>query len=233
MIIKNTIDFEVNEGVKLLIYGDAGAGKTRLCATTSGTPLILSAESGLLSIRNNNIDYIEIDTIESLQQAYLFIVKSADADKYDWICIDSLSEIAEVCLSDELKINKDGRKAYGELSKKIIAMIKCFRNLKAKNVYMAAKMTQDKDEYSGNMLFGPMMPGNKLGLAIPYLFDEVFYLQRTSTDDKVVSKLLTSQTGNFRAKDRSGALNLIEEANLSHIKNKIFSNNKKEEKTNE
>lgn len=34
-------------GVKILVYGQAGAGKTVLSATTGGNPLIISAEAGL------------------------------------------------------------------------------------------------------------------------------------------------------------------------------------------
>ena len=44
-------------GVKLLVYGAAGAGKTSLVRTLP-SPVILSAEAGLLSLSGTDIPYI-------------------------------------------------------------------------------------------------------------------------------------------------------------------------------
>ena len=42
--------------LKICVHGDAGTGKTRLCATTGDAEntVIISAEGGLLSLRNSN-----------------------------------------------------------------------------------------------------------------------------------------------------------------------------------
>ena len=50
MQIKKTNDVTASH-IKVLVHAPAGAGKTRLCATTGGKTVILSAESGLLSYR--------------------------------------------------------------------------------------------------------------------------------------------------------------------------------------
>ena len=46
-------------GVKLLVYGAAGAGKTSLIRTLP-TPIVLSAEGDLLSIQDADLPYIEV-----------------------------------------------------------------------------------------------------------------------------------------------------------------------------
>lgn len=56
-------------GVKLLVYGQAGAGKTSLIPTLPN-PIVLSAEGGLLSIQDAELPYIEIATMAELQEAY-------------------------------------------------------------------------------------------------------------------------------------------------------------------
>ena len=68
-------------GVKALVYGKAGSGKTRLCATVP-SPLILSCESGLLSLRSHNIPVIEIDTEKDLLEAHEWITKSDKANTF-------------------------------------------------------------------------------------------------------------------------------------------------------
>lgn len=223
MKINSTSDFHINSGLKVLIYGDSGSGKTALCSTTDAPTLILSAESGLLSLKDHNIDYINLNSMKDVREAYHFVSTSEEAAQYSWICIDSLSEIAEMCLAEEMRMNKDPRKAYGELNNKMMALIKAFRDMPNKNIYMSAKLTQEKDEYSGAMLFGPMMPGRTLSAQLPYMFDEVFYLKRELGPDKEKSiYLLTSQDFNARAKDRSGKLDVYEAPSLSSVYKKIM-----------
>ena len=63
------------------MHAPAGAGKTRLCATTGGKTVILSAESGLLSLQDAEVDYIEINSMNDLREAFAF-VKQSD---YEWV----------------------------------------------------------------------------------------------------------------------------------------------------
>lgn len=227
MIIKNTKDTSIMK-IKVLVYGDAGSGKTRLCSTIKGTPLILSAESGLLSLKGFDLPFIEINSFEELQEAYRFVL-SKEADKYDWICVDSLSEIAEICLLQESKkLNDKGKvdmlRAYRELAVKMVALVRAFRDLKNKNVYMTAKLGTEKDEQTGGIYYGPSLPGKMLSVQIPYLFDEVFYLNAKQNDDGTIGRyLLTQQDFNARAKDRSGCLDQIEVPDLGVIQSKILS----------
>ena len=65
------------DGVKLLVYGQAGAGKTSLIPTLP-SPIALSAEGGLLSIAGADIPYIEIGSMDALQEAYMWLRDSAD-----------------------------------------------------------------------------------------------------------------------------------------------------------
>ncbi len=57
------------DGVKLLVYGQAGAGKTSLIPTLPN-PVVLSAEGGLLSIAGADVPYITISTMADLWEAY-------------------------------------------------------------------------------------------------------------------------------------------------------------------
>ena len=53
-------------GVKLLVYGQAGAGKTSLIKSLPN-PIVLSAEGGLLSIQDADLPYIEISDMDTLK----------------------------------------------------------------------------------------------------------------------------------------------------------------------
>jgi phage nucleotide-binding protein len=207
-------------GVKLLVYGQAGAGKTSLIPTLPN-PIVLSAEGGLLSIQDAELPYIEITTMAELQEAYKWLTESAEAAQFESVAIDSISEIAEVCLNYEKKVNKDPRAAYGAMQEQMADIIRVFRDLPAKHVYMSAKLEKTQDEM-GRILYAPSMPGNKTGQSLPYFFDEVLAL-RVERDAEGNSQraLMCDSDGLWLAKDRSGKLESWEAPDLSMIIAKI------------
>lgn len=210
-------------GLKVCVYGASGAGKTRLIATTAEPTVVISAEAGLLSLRDLEIPVIEVATIADVHDAYRFIAESADARDFRWVCLDSVSEIAEVVLSAEKKATKDPRQAYGALQEQMTDLLRAFRDLPGRNVYMSAKLDRQKDELTGAMLYQPSMPGQRLGQALPYMFDELFVLRVEKDAEGAPSRWLqTSGDLQYVAKDRSGALDLYETPNLSAIATKIL-----------
>lgn len=212
----------LDNGIKVLVHGPAGAGKTVLCGTTDGPTVIISAEAGLLSLRGHDIPVIEVKTVTDVEEAYRFITESAEAKDFRWVCLDSISEIAEVCLAHEKKISKDPRQAYGALQDHMGGLIRAFRDLPEKNVYFSCKQSKEKDEVSGAFLYGPSLPGAKLGQGISYFFDEVFALRVEKDEEGNPTRMLQTQRDyQYEAKDRSGALDMFELPNLAAIAAKI------------
>lgn len=225
--LKSTKDAAL-DGIKVLVHGPAGAGKTSLCATTGAPTIIISAESGLLSLRGFDIPVIEVKSLDQMYEAYDFIANTAEGQAFSWVCLDSISEIAEVVLNYEKKAAKDPRQAYGALAEKMTDLIRAFRDLPGRNVYFSCKQERAKDEQSGAMLYFPSMPGNTLKQGVGYFFDEVFALRvEKDADGNPARWLQTSRDYNFEAKDRSGSLEMFESPNLAEIAAKISSTNAK------
>jgi hypothetical protein len=209
-------------GVKVLTYGPAGVGKTTLMATAPA-PLLISAEAGLLSLRNVDVPVLPVKTLDDLTGIYNWILGSKEALQYWTIGLDSISEIGEVCLAAEKGINKDPRQAYGILIERMMLLMRSFRDLPNKHVFFSAKMEHYKDEVTGIVKYQPSMPGKQLGPAMPYMFDEVFYMGVGKDDQgKEYRYLRTCLDHQHDAKDRSGALDPIEPPDLTHIFNKIL-----------
>jgi phage nucleotide-binding protein len=217
--IKNTGSLAAN-GVKLLVYGQAGAGKTSLIKTLPD-PIVLSAEGGLLSIQDADLPYIEINDIETLREAYKWITESNEAKGFKSVALDSISEIAEVVLNAEKKATKDPRQAYGAMQEQMADIIRAFRDLPGRHVYMSAKLEKTQDEM-GRVLYAPSMPGNKTGQALPYFFDEVLALRvEKDGDGNTQRALMCDSDGLWLAKDRSGKLESWEAPDLGAIISKM------------
>lgn len=207
-------------GVKILVYGHSGAGKTSLIPSLP-SPIVLSAEGGLLSIADAEVPFIEIADMATLMEAYTFLTESAEAEQFQSIALDSISEIAEVVLSAEKKKTKDPRQAYGELMTQMQDLVRAFRDIRGKHVYFTAKCEKQQDE-QGRLLYSPSMPGAKLGQQLPYFFDEVFALRvEKGEDGKPVRAIQCDSDGLWAAKDRSGKLEAWEMPDLGEIIQKI------------
>jgi phage nucleotide-binding protein len=217
--VKTTGSMAAN-GVKVLVYGQAGAGKTSLIKTLP-SPIVLSAEGGLLSIQDANLPFIEITSMTELQEAYTWLTSSDEAKSYKSVALDSISEIAEVCLNTEKKATKDPRQAYGAMQEQMADIIRAFRDLPGRHVYMSAKLEKTQDEM-GRVLYAPSMPGNKTGQALPYFFDEVLALRVEKDGDGATQRaLMCDSDGLWLAKDRSGKLDAWEAPDLSAVFAKI------------
>jgi len=222
MAIKLTTTGQSSRFVKALCYGDAGVGKTVLCSTAPN-PIIISAESGLLSLSHLNIPVIEVSTLADVQEAYQFITESDDAKQFQTVCLDSITEIAEVMLSQYKKEDKDPRKSYGALADHMSQLVRTFRDLPEKHVYFSAKMARIEDEYSGVSTFRPAMPGKTLVNGLPFFFDEVMALRIGTEEDGTMFRYLqTEPSVQYTAKDRSGKLDKIERPDLTHMFDKVL-----------
>lgn len=236
----STRDASKLHGLKVTVYGASGIGKTMLTATTGAPTIMLSAEAGLLSLRNFDIPSIECKTMEDVIDAYNYLVSSAEAQQYQWVVLDSISEIAETVLTAEKKLNKDPRAAYGALQDRMYELIRAFRDLPEKNVYFSAKMASEKIDImetrtSGavttnvvvgtRQTFAPSLPGTKLGQALPYFTDLIFAMRMVQDADGNPARWLQTQPDDqYICKDRSGVLAPWEEPNLAAIAAKIMSN---------
>jgi hypothetical protein len=202
-------------GVKALVHGGSGTGKTVLMATLP-SPLLISAESGLLSLRKGNlerlfgpgqaqIDYnvkvAKVSTVEDLTQAYNWCRDHAWSNGIRSLGLDSISEIME----------------------KGQDLVRKFRDLPGLNICMVAKQELVKDEATGVARFGPAIPGSKLGPSMPYFFDEVFALRIGKQLDGTEFRYLQTQPDlQYEAKDRSGMLAPMEYPHLGAVFSKVL-----------
>ena len=206
-------------GLKIVVFGASGSGKTTLIKTLPN-PVILSAEAGLLSINDAEIPYIEIRNIEDLHEAYKWASSSAEAQQFESVALDSISEVGEVVLANEKRKNKDGRAAYGEMQTVMMDLLRAFRDLSGKHVYMSAKMEKAQDE-NGRMMYSPSMPGAKLSQQIPYLVDECYALRTEKDADGNTQRALMTQSDGLWAVKSRGRVDPWEAPDLGAIIRKI------------
>lgn len=219
----------LTQGVKFLVYGASGVGKTSLVRTLpeNAKTLILSAESGLLSIQDVDVDVLEVKSLSMLRNVFAELRGAKQGDRYvpehdyTWLVIDSISEIAEVILAEEKAKSKDVRKVYGELAETMLMLIKGFRDMPINVLFLCKEQRIDDD---GRQFALPSMPGKKTGEEMPFLLDEVFHMVARKGDDGQSERIFVTSPDERRvAKDRSGKLDQVEPAHIGNVMAKMTS----------
>lgn len=221
--VKSTRNY-LEEGVNILVYGGPGVGKTWQMGTLAPagfSPLLLDVEGGLLTLASKGIDlpYVTIRNLDDLANVISWL-KTPEADCYDTVCLDSISELSKIILADSKLQVKDGRQAYGMLKDTLLAIVKSLCNL-PKNLYVTAQIGKVQDD-TGRVFFGASTEGQQVAPQLEYIFSEVFVARSERDKDGNVNRFLqTIADGQYSAKDRSSKLAAYEYVGVGEILRRI------------
>lgn len=210
--------------LKLLIYGEPGAGKTWLAATAQDSEetkpiLFLDSEGGTVTIRKRkDVDVRKIRSMQEVQEIQN-ILYADDGGYYKTVVIDSLTELQHLDLRtvmkeeynqkpDKIDIDVATQRAWGKSRERLTKIITSYRDLPC-NIVCTALLGSEVDEVNGGSNYFPAFPG-KLRGEIPGYFDIVGYLRaedvRNGNTVEVIRKLQVAKTKRVVAKDRTSAL---------------------------
>lgn len=171
--LKPANDFAQAYGVKAVIFGAPGSGKTPVL-NTAPRPVLLATEPGLLSMKGSTVPTWLGTTAETIDEFFTWIFNSSEAKNFDTIAVDSTSQMAETFLQSALKTNKHGLQAYGEMATRTMKHLRQLYFAQQKHTYLIAK--EEKIEESGMQIRRPYHPGKQLPVEVPHLYDAILHL---------------------------------------------------------
>jgi phage nucleotide-binding protein len=228
--IKKTGDIASKRFVAIVV-GPSGIGKTSLVKTLPAPEskiLLISAESGLSCLSGTNIDVIEVDPTDpmnSLEEIYNELGTDAYKKKYDYVFIDSLTEIGQLIVSYLKKDPhygqpKNALPMWGKYGDLMTTIIKGYRDLSDYSVIFTCLDAIEKDGLEKIESFN--LPGSSIKNNVKAWFDLVlFYKVYKDEEGNHIRKLVTDIAEAPLAKDRTGKLEAYEDADLSAIITKI------------
>jgi len=207
--------------LNVLIYGDAGVGKTYLLATAPAPVLVLDVEGGTLTLMGKDVDIVKVESPDDIRCALKELKKNG---KYKTVCFDSITETYKCFMDEVIKKNPNIARAYsdqpslsdyGRVSELMRRTIRSFRDLPV-NLIMTALVQDLKDEKDGSITRLPSLPG-KLAYEVSGYMDIVGYMFANEEKDTGETKrsVLIQPRGTVIAKDRSGKLGNIVEPDVS------------------
>jgi hypothetical protein len=220
-------------GVKCIVYGGPGSGKTPLIATAPKV-VLLATEPGLGSMRNSNVATWEAHTPEKIDEFMKWALSSTELKQFDTIAIDSLSNLSELFLLQEQKNEKHGQKAYGQANTRTMKVCNDLYYMRDKHIVMIGKQTivenGSQNTNSGYVMYEPVLqkrpyfPGKELNTKIPHLFDNIMHLCDVTMPgfQKPQRALRTKEIPEILARDRYGNLDDLEPPDLTRLFDKAL-----------
>ena len=214
-------DYARQFGVKSLVYGPPGSGKTPVM-NTAPRPVLLACEPGLLSMRNSKVPTFEAWDAARVDEFFAWVFGSNEIKNFDTIGVDSTSQMAEIYLQAALKTNKHGLAAYGEMARNTLKHLEMLYFMQQKHTYLIAK--QEIKTENNITMKRPYFPGQQLPVEVPHKYDCILQL-----DIQNVPGMGQLQAFRCRgsidvvARNRTGTLNEYEPPDFSLLVSKAMS----------
>lgn len=217
----NTSQIE-NHHIVSLICGKSGAGKTYSLGTLpNDETLILALDPGILTLKDKKIDVWKIESVEDLSKAYSEL---KEGTKYKHVCIDSLTELSEMCfaaLKPQFKKSQTFA-LYDEFSTRMISFIKAFRDLTQYNIFVTTLLKETEDGYVIDVA------QKSLGNRLPAYFDFTFLVKAFQKDGKTTRALVSDNSVLDFLKSRSQEIEEYERVDLTSICERVLNNGGKQ-----
>lgn len=217
-----------NLGVKAVLYGGPGAGKTPLI-NTAPSPVFLAIEPGLLSMQGSTVStykaYEHKDGVAAgVKEFFEWFHGSNEVKKFQTLAVDSISEMAEAILRAKMKKFTNKLQCYGEMSFDVMDILTKLYYTRGMNVVLIAKQHEDPETRRKR----PSFPGQDLHTKVPHFFDEILHYAKLPAGTipgvmQEVKAIRTMETFDIMARDRSGRLNEFEQPDLGAIFQKCMS----------
>lgn len=203
-----------------LVYGESGAGKTKLCGTAFEVPelnpvLLLDIEGGGLTLRSvyPDLECLRIDSWDKLQEVYQ-VLKTTNHG-YRTIIVDSVTEMQKLGMDHTMQVRHGGNdlsipeiKEWNINIEQVRKYVRLFRDLDGVNSLFTALVRADTDKRTQLTRKKPSLSG-KVADEICGFLDIVTYLGVEDVEGISTRILQTGNTPGTVAKDRSNFLPML------------------------
>jgi nucleoside-triphosphatase THEP1 len=211
--------------IRIVVAGIPGIGKTSLLRTIPENESVftISAEGGLLSVSDlvasGRVQGVEITTMEEMDEV-LALLEGPRRGKYDWVFIDSITEIAGISFSQHYNndLDKSTFHTWTGMNEQMRKILRRLKNLTGRHIVVTCLELKRKP-LEGPEVHLADVPGTVLKTLLANTFDDIYFMVMGMGG----KRLFVTRPGRYPAKTRCAAvLNDTEPADLGLVRDKIM-----------
>jgi len=219
--LREAREFALKHGVKSLVYGPPGSGKTPI-VNTAPSPVFLAVEPGLMSMRGSTVPTWVAPTWVRIKEFFDWFFGSAEVKNFHTLATDSVSQICEIHLRDNPGKTAHGLPRYGKMAEDVGDILHKLYYMEQKHMYLICKQAIEKGENGKKKAY---FPGNDLDIKVPHLFDLIMQIDTFSIPGVGPARAFQCHSSfDSVCRDRSGTLNQFEPPVLADVFNKVMTN---------
>lgn len=181
-LIRKPNELQINPYVKMLIYGQAGTGKTTL-ALSAPKPILFDFDNGVHRVNPNHFcDTLQVNSYDE----FLYVLNNEDLSEYETLVIDTggkcLDYMAEYIVKRGKGLGQPNGsltlRGYGERKMEFSALVKKISLLKKHIIFVAHRETKTEGD---DTRYVPLFGGSNYDNLVTEL-DLVGYLEMNGTE---------------------------------------------------
>lgn len=140
-LIKKSNELVIPSTVKMMIYGQAGMGKTTV-ALSAPKPLLLDFDNGVKRVNMAHLDGIDIVQVSSWQDVQQ--VLQEDLSSYQTIVVDTIGKMMDFIISYKCGTRQPQIKDWGGINAEFSWMTRTLSSLNKNVVFVAHRGIHEK-----------------------------------------------------------------------------------------
>lgn len=159
-LIKKSNELVIPSTVKMMIYGQAGMGKTTV-ALSAPKPLLLDFDNGVKRVNMAHLDGIDIVQVSSWQDVQQ--VLQEDLSAYQTIVVDTIGKMMDFIISYKCGTRQPQIKDWGGINAEFSWMTRTLSSLNKNVVFVAHRDTRKEGD---DTVFIPALRENRTTLLL-------------------------------------------------------------------
>ena len=138
-LIKKASELDINSTIKMMIYGQAGMGKTTL-ALSSPSPLLSDFDGGVKRVNMNHlqgVDIVQVGSWAEVQQLF-----QEDLSAYRTIVIDTIGKMMDFIISYKCGSKQPSIRDWGGINQEFQSFTRNLSNLGKHIIFVAHRDTR-------------------------------------------------------------------------------------------
>lgn len=142
-LIKKAAELTIPQNIKMMVYGQAGAGKTTL-ALSAPKPLLLDFDNGVKRVNLSHLDNVDIVQITSWQ--YMQSVLNEDLSCYQTIVVDTIGKMMDFIISYKCGTRQPQIRDWSGINQEFQGFVRSISMLNKNIVFVAHRDTRKEGD---------------------------------------------------------------------------------------